>query len=559
MISGKRTTLYDFMAKGNSVRYEAINSDNAVIDTLTAQTLREESLRLASGLSRVAQPGDRVIIPPLAGLDFERSFFATVAAGMVAVPLPKLPTVASHKLRRIESVLADCDAKAIISADDESRLIVERTGISNIDPALARLDDGKPLMEPIGRDPDAIVLLQYTSGSTGDPKGVEISQANLIINQLEMGSRCDVKRDTDIVCWLPSYHDMGLCSMVILPLVTGARVVKIHTADFIRRPTLWLEAISGRHEVWSAAPDFAYRTCLQALQRADSFTADLSGWRVAANASEPVRESTMQAFEEAMSPHGFPPTAFHPGYGLAESTVCVSVNPPGVKRTVIYCDPEQLAQGVVAPIKPSPDRAPIVGCGHPINDSQVVIMAQNEDVILGENRVGEVCIAGRSNARGYWKKPHVSQQTFGTRVDGTNYLRTGDIAFMRDGEIFICGRKKDLIISGGENYFPSDIEADVSEQLPELSGGAVAAFQGDAGKVAIAFEAPSGMQSDILEELCKRVVRAASQSYPGSLTAVALRRGLIPKTTSGKIQRSRCRDMLAKGAIAPIHSWPERS
>lgn len=558
-MTAEKKTLYDYLTEDNTVRYEAIDSENTVVDELISQTLREQSLRLAAALRKVAQPGDRVIIPPLEGLDFERAFFATIGAGMIAVPLPKMPQVASNKLRRVESVLGDCDAKVIISSDEEASLVMEKTGIVNVDPALARADDAEEPMEPVERDPDEIVLLQYTSGSTGDPKGVEISQANLIINQQEMGARCEVKPTTDIVCWLPSYHDMGLCSMVILPLLTGARVVKIPTGDFIRRPLLWLEAMSGREDVWSAAPDFAYRNCLQALQRASSFSVDLSGWRFAGNASEPVRESTMRNFEKAMAPFGFPSTAFHPGYGLAESTVCVSVNPPDTGRTVLYCDPEKLAQGSVVEVDPSSDKAPIVGCGRPIPDSDVVIMDPDKDVILGENQVGELCVAGRSNARGYWKKPELSQQTFGTRVNGRSYLRTGDIAFIREGEIFICSRKKDLIIFGGENYFPSDVEGDVSERVPELSRAVIAAFQESNGDVIVAFESPADVEEEEeLERLCREVIRAASRSYPGKLHAVALRRGLIPRTTSGKVQRSRCRDMLADGSITPSCMWPER-
>ncbi|GAA1855241.1 fatty acyl-AMP ligase [Myceligenerans crystallogenes] len=560
-MSAERLTLFEYLNEYNPVRYEAVDADNTVVDSMTAPELREQSLRLAAALREVAEPGDRVVIPPLSGLDFERAFFACVAAGMIAVPLPKMPSVASNKLRRVESILADCDARVIVSPPDEVALVAERTGVRALDPAVARQpagDDGPGPAEPVARDPHDIVLLQYTSGSTGDPKGVEISQANLVINQREMGSRCDVTASTDIVAWLPSYHDMGLCSMVIQPVVTGARVVKIHTTDFIRRPLLWLEAISGRGEVWSAAPDFAYRTCLQALERAESFDADLSGWRTAGNASEPVRESTMVAFEKAMAPYGFRSTAFRPGYGLAESTVCVAVNAPVQARTVLSVDLAQLAQGVVVPVEPASGRAPLVGCGRPIDDSDVVILALDDAVVLGEDRVGELAVAGRSNARGYWKKPEVSEATFGTRIDGRSYLRTGDIAFLHDGEVFICDRLKDLIIAGGENYFPSDLEADVTARVAELDGTTVAVFQDAGGDVVFAFEAASSASAGDLEALIKSVVRAAAQTYPGRLRGVALRRGLIPKTTSGKVQRTRCRDLLATGSITPLHTWPER-
>lgn len=558
-MSAERLTLFEFLTEYNPVRYEAVDGDNAVADAMTAPELREQSLRLAAALREVAEPGDRVVIPPLTGLDFERAFFACAAAGMIAVPLPKMPSVASNKLRRVESILADCEARVIVSAPGDVALVTERTGIQALDPAVARDADAPVLDGPVPRDPHDIVLLQYTSGSTGDPKGVEISQANLVINQREMGARCDVTASTDIVAWLPSYHDMGLCSMVVQPLVTGARVVKIHTADFIRRPLLWLEAISGRGEVWSAAPDFAYRTCLQALERAESFTADLSGWRVAGNASEPVRESTMQAFEKAMAPYGFRSTSFHPAYGLAESTVCVSVNRPGTPRTVLFAEPGQLARGVVVTVESTPGRAPIPGCGRPIDDSDVVILAVDDAVILGEDRVGELAVAGRSNARGYWRKPEVSEATFGTEIDGRRYLRTGDLAFLHDGEVFICDRLKDLIISGGENYFPSDLEADVTARVPELDGATVAVFQEPAGDVVFAFEAASSSSAEELEALAKNVVRAAAQSYPGRLRGVALRRGLIPKTTSGKVQRARCRDLIAAGTTQPLLTWPERN
>ncbi|WP_145001161.1 fatty acyl-AMP ligase [Kocuria rhizophila] len=535
--------------------YEALDEDGNVADRLTARAMHAETSVLANRLLEAASPGSRVIIPTQPGLGFERSFFATVMAGMIAVPLPKLGRLASRKLDRAQAVVADCGAEVVIGPMEEISDAAAMMGLRPV--GTDNLGTGTPLEALVPPPASGVALLQYTSGSTGTPKGVEITQSNLMANQQAMAERCQVGPGTDIVSWLPTYHDMGLCSMVILPLVSGARLVKMQTDFFIRRPLSWLEAVSGRPEVWTAAPDFAYRTLLDAFARSPLESLDLSGWKIAANASEPVREETMLAFERVFGKFGFASTTFHPGYGLAESTVCVSVNAPGTHRTVNVLERAALAQGVVRDAQGAGESVTVAGCGQPIRGSIVRILHPESNEVLDDCRVGEIAVSSSSNGRGYWNRPELSEQVFGVEVNGTTFLRTGDLGYLRDGEVFICGRKKDLIIVGGENYYSSDLEAAAAEAVADVKRSPLAAFQREDSSVVVAFEANHRLEADQLSDTCREVVKAVASAIPTRVQAVALRRGSIPRTTSGKVQRLKCKDLLADGAFRVLMTWPE--
>lgn len=538
--------ILDLLDASSTAVYEAVDADANVVDSVTAAGMRSDALHMADALLAVADPGDRVFIPPLPGVDFERAFFGAVAAGMIAVPLPKMPKIRSKKLDRIEGVVDDCTPRVVIGDEQSQQLVSELFGLAVV-PVTARATmDLAGAQAPVARDPMQPALLQYTSGSTGSPKGVEVSEFNLVTNQQGMSRRCAVRHGTDVVAWLPSFHDMGLCSMTIMPAVSGARLVRVATDDFIRRPLLWLEAMRGRGDVWSAAPDSSYRNCVRAKRLVKEFTTDLSGWRFAANAAEPVRESTMLEFEDTFGPYGFSRLAFQPGYGLAESTVCVSVNSPGTPRRSLRLDNVQLASGVVREVAAEQPGVDVPACGRPIEGSEVRILDPEAPVPAGEGRVGEICVSGPSNARGYWQNSDATRETFTTEFEGRRFLRTGDLGFLSDGEVVICGRKKDLLIHAGENFYAPDLEAAGLDGLTTDGTPVVACFQTSDGLVYFCYEAGRGVDEQEEARNCAGALARIATLYPGPTQVVAVARGQIPRTTSGKVQRRQAAAMMER-------------
>ncbi|WP_211230608.1 condensation domain-containing protein [Inquilinus limosus] len=527
--------------------------------TLDYRALDLRARAIAAHLQAVAVPGDRALILLDSGPDYVAAFFGSLYAGVIAVPAYPSEGMSRHHVERLKGMMADADARHLLT-DRRHRASVEALcagqdgvdviAVDTISPALAEAWRPHPAA---GGD---IAFLQYTSGSTADPKGIEVTHANLIDNQRMMVHGGGITADDVLVSWLPLYHDMGLIAGLILPFFAGVPLVLMAPQHFLARPARWLEAIHRFGGTFSGGPDFAFRLCCERVSDKTLAGLDLRSWQYAFCGSEPVRADTMADFAVRFAPAGFRREVLAPSYGLAEATLTMSCSPRPHAYVTLRVDPEALAAHRVVP---SAEGVELVSSGRPIRPDQLRIVDPGTLEPLGEDAVGEVWVAGGSVTRGYWRNPKATREAFLDREDGT-WLRSGDLAFLHDGELFITGRRKDVIIIRGQNRYPQDIEKAVEAGVSEVRKGRVSAFAVEHDgreSIGVAVEIGRGVQRkmapEALVEAIDRVV-AETQQEPVALVAL-LDPGTLPKTTSGKLQRSACRQRLATGELQAYHLY----
>jgi len=518
---------------------------NGLSEELSYQQLDEQARRLAAWLISKGQAGDRVLLAHAPGLEFVAGFFACLYAGMIAVPA--YPPRRTRHGDRLAAVLLDCGARLALA---------ERVGCA----ALAKVaadggpwsgmvwpQDGEALPEPLAAErchrprPQDLAFLQYTSGSTGTPKGVMVSHANLAHNVATLSVVADLGPADVMVNWLPLFHDMGLIMGLLLPISQGARCVLLSPADFLKRPRAWLEAFTRERGTHAAAPDFAYRLCA-ALPPEERQGLDLSAWRCAVNAAEPVRVATLRAFAEAFQASGFDPAALTPSYGLAENTLVV---------TGRRGDAWTLAtEGRGA------DARELVTCGS-VFDQRVRIVDPRTLRECAPGCVGEVWVQGRSNAQGYWKRADASRETFGAKLEGRRgtHLRTGDLGFLHRGQLVISGRLKDLVILRGVNHYPQDLEECAGRVAPgALLRSAAFSVDGPEGEALVLVqEAQNAVQTTAQAQA---VAAALAQAHGVSATVLLVPKLSVPMTSSGKVQRRACRQLWLDGQLNVKAQWP---
>ncbi|MEV7283136.1 fatty acyl-AMP ligase [Streptomyces sp. NPDC093252] len=471
---------------------------------LTYAQLDGRARALAVRLRTHLAPGSRALLLLMPGEDFVVAFFGCLYAGVIAVPtyLP-LPGQRTNGALRLAGIAEDCRPEAVLTTSgllafvrsamegvpevqDAAWLAVD-TITATITAATVTgtvtgtgLDAAAGWSRP-GPEPGSVAFLQYTSGSTGAPKGVVVTHANLLHNAgaIDRSLLC-ADGPPVIVGWLPPYHDMGLISMIVLPAVVGARSVLMSPVAFLQRPVRWLRALTRYRGTASAAPHFAFDLCVRKIPEEERAGLDLSALAAVANGGEPVHEGALRRFSEAFGPYGFRPEALVPVYGLAEATLLVSGQASGRPPTVRAFDGAALEQGTARAVEADdPAGRPLVGCGVS-RHLEVLIVDPERRLPCPPGRVGEIWVSGTSVAAGYWQRPALSEETFGATVDGRagTYLRTGDLGFRSadDGELFVTGRIKDLIILGGRNHYPQDIERTAETAHPAVRPGCVAAF-----------------------------------------------------------------------------------
>ncbi|MEU6883133.1 fatty acyl-AMP ligase [Streptomyces sp. NPDC046712] len=559
----------------------ALDASGRPMDRLSAAQLDARARALAADLRAVGVPGDRVVVPAMPGLDFHVGFFACLYAGMVAVPVPPLRPAArpggTVRADRLEGICRDCEPRAVLVPTPEDAAAAGPGPVPGVGYVPVRRP-GRPdvprLTSPeAAADPSATALLQYTSGSTGDPRGVVVSHRNLIANQSAMRDRCEIEPETTIVNWLPLFHDMGLCTSVVLPLVSGASVVTMEPSTFVRDPRVWLRAIEAEEDVFSAAPDFAYDLCVQRIPERERAAIDLATWRVAANGSEPVRASTLRRFAAAFRPSFFRPEVFSPGYGLAECTLSVTLGLPLGRTTIRRFDREALAAGRAELTGSSAAGIELVSSGPPVPGADVRIVAPESRRPLADRVIGEIWVRSPGNCGGYWGRPELSAETFtarpyGAGADGTDgatgFVRTGDLGFLHDGELFVTGRIKELVIIGGQNYFPQDAEDLVTSAHPAFTAQRAAAWSlddlaGPAGLsrgrgLAVAVETTE-RDPEVLGDALRSAAIAVAKAVPAAVTVYAVGRNKLPRTTSGKIRRQACGQDMGAGRIPVLAQW----
>lgn len=511
------------------------------------------------------------------GLEYVTAFYGCLIGGAVAVPfyppgVLNARTAAAFR-ERFGQLMADCHPAAVVLpavlvAHVQGEL--DALGLSGEVTLLAAEDlpDGQTLAEVHARPCD-LALLQYTSGSTARPKGVMVSHDNLAFNARALNEKLMVEEGEAIATWLPLFHDMGLIGTLAQSLMGGMSVHMTTPGAFVRRPRLWLEMATRSRSTLLIAPNFAYDLCVRDIPAAERAGLDLSGVRFAVNAAEPVRPRTLRAFTEAFGPYGFEPTAFYPAYGMAEATLVVSA--PGERRAPYLFDvsTDRLRAGVaVAPV-PGESTTTLVGCGSDIGGgSEVVIVDPEAQIPCPDGTVGEIWTTGPSVAEGYWGLPELSAYELDAQLpcDGRRFLRTGDLGVMIDGELFVTGRIKDMIIHRGVNHYPQDLELTAEESHPAVRPGGTAVFtvpgseSGDELVVLLCELNRYGGESDAFSDILRAVRLAVAERHGVDVPIAAIvRKGQIPKTTSGKVRRRLSAQRWLDHDFATVAVWTART
>ena len=513
-------------------------------------------------------PGDRAVLLYPPGLEYVAGFFGCLYAGVIAVPAyPPNPMRLDRTLPRLQAIVGNAEASVALTTEP----------IYNMAPFVFAQAPDLAAMQWLATDTigdenasdwkrpdigtDDLAFLQYTSGSTQTPRGVMLSHANLLYNLELIRQAFELVTAEDIgVIWLPPYHDMGLIGGLLEPIYNLMRVVLMSPIHFLQRPVRWVQAISKYGATVSGGPNFAYDLVARKITPEQLAELDLRRWNMAFNGAEPVRPATMDRFTEVFGPVGFKYEAFYPTYGLAEGTL-IATGGRRASAPVLREFPEHILSG--QPVDTG-KTVTLVGCGVSLGDQKTMIVDPEAHVVLPDGQVGEIWLQGGSVARGYWHNPEATEATFsGFTADGDGpFLRTGDLGIRVNGEFFIAGRIKDLIIIDGRNHYPQDIEFTVEQVHPAIRPGCTAAFSVDSDE---------GEQLIIVTEIRKQYKPVADADDPLALDPAVLRElirkavsekhelrvhdimflsaGEIPKTSSGKIQRYAARRGYLAGGL----------
>jgi acyl-CoA synthetase (AMP-forming)/AMP-acid ligase II len=536
---------------------------------LTAGDLDRRARAIAARLQGMGLTGGRAFLFHPAGTDFIAALFGCFYAGVTAVPA--YPPRANRSIERLEAMAESAEASIILTTSN-----VTTGGPPNLDLAaplrsmswvatdLVPDDEAVEWSEPKVAGTD-LAVLQFTSGSTETPKGVMLSHSNLLHNSALISRALGHSRDSVGVAWLPPFHDMGLIGGILQPLYSEFTGILLSPVDFVRRPFRWLQAISRYRAVTSGGPNFAYDLCVRSIRPEQRAQLDLSCWKVAFTGAEPVHAATLERFAEAFASCGFRREAFYPCYGLAEATLIVSGGARGAGAKVLPVRGSALERHDVLPANPDDtDSRPLVSCGAPLPSVGVTIVDPATGVPCPPGRVGEVWVSGPSVAQGYWRRPEETVETFQARAEegGQPHLRTGDLGFLHDGELFITGRIKELIIIRGRNHYPQDIERVAEASHEAIRPGHLAAFSvsGESEeRLVVVAELQRGGRGTAAAAVAAAVRRVVGEAFGLQVDQLVLiRTGSLPRTSSGKIQRSTCRAALLAGELNVVEAWSSR-
>jgi acyl-CoA synthetase (AMP-forming)/AMP-acid ligase II len=536
------------------------SSDNTVV--LTYGELDRRARRLARQLQRSLRAGDRAIIAQRPGPNYITSFFGCLYAGVIAVP--SYPPRPRRSTDHLHSIAKNCGAAAVIT--DKQLSVRQPPGeISDQLPWMIvghQEFSGSEEWIPAIIEPDGIAFLQYTSGSTGDPKGVVVSHRNVMLNLKAATSRFGISSSSRGVSWLPPYHDMGLISGLLAPIYAAAEMVIMSPTHFAQRPIRWLAAITSTRATHSGGPNFAFDLCVSQTTEEERACLDLTSWDVAFLGAEPIRAETLRRFAAAFERCGFRRASFTPCYGMAEGTLLLTALGARCAPTIRN---RSLLAHQRSTERQTTDTDQIVGCGSVIGDHEIVVVDPETGVPLPDEQEGEILIRGPCVAQSYWNRPAETRHTFHAELTPSNqkhYLRTGDLGFLSGRELFISGRIKDLMIIGGRNYHPHDIERTIDCCHCDLKVARSAAFSIDVRDeeravalvetpvirnrefVTICLRGSSGIHDNRITRLLSDIRRIVAQQHDLQLYDIALvSPGTIPRTSSGKIRRHACRLM----------------
>lgn len=558
---------YRLQKQSSSTSHIFLQDGETKTTCLTYGELNQQALSIAAYLQSTISVGERALLLYPPGLEFIAAFLGCIYAGIVAVPV--YPPRRNQKLSRLLCIAGDAQAKVALTtismmASIEKRLKDEEKLCQLQLLATDNIEGKFQGFTPYLATPESLAFLQYTSGSTGKPKGVMISHNNLMHN-LNMIHECfEHASNKQGVVWLPPYHDMGLIGGILQPIYGGFPVTLMPPVAFLQRPLRWLQAISRYQATTSGGPNFAYDLCVEKIQPESCLDLDLSSWSVAFTGAETVRPETLERFANTFAPYGFRKDAFYPCYGMAEGTLMVSgglkENPPVIRQI----NETKLSHKIVTDSANSKERSrAIVGCGRSWLDQKIIIVNPESKSQCPAEEVGEIWVSGASVALGYWEKPEKTMTDFNAYITNTEegpFLRTGDLGFLLDGELFVTGRIKDMIIIRGRNHYPQDIEQTVQKCHPALRPNAGAAFSVEIDgieRLVIAQEVERSYLRQLnVDEVFKAINQKVSQEHQLQIYAlVLLKTASIPKTSSGKIQRHACKTSFLDDNLCIVSQW----
>ncbi len=526
-------------------------------DSLTFEQLMSWSNEIAIGLSKITKPGDSVILSFPAGLEFIASFYACLKIGIIAIPVAH-PSNRKHHWIRVKQITDDCNAVLLLTSESAVSIATKHWSGLQHPPifGLKHLDTSGEFPKHEVKPTD-IAYLQYTSGSTSAPKGVIMTHQNVIHNIMSIESGFSLSASDVIVSWLPHYHDQGLVGIILTGLWVGIPVILMAPVAFLQNPFRWLHAISRYRGTYSGGPNFCYSFCIEKYTEEKCKNLDLSSWKIAFNGAEPVRPDTLDAFADAFSMAGFSASALAPCYGLAEATLAVSLTPTNKSYVRLTVDKASLEQ---RKWKPSEQGVELVSSGE-ICGKQIVAIVDPEHLQEVEPyNIGEIWISGPSVSLGYWKNKEQTIKSMGIKLSTyikKDFLRTGDLGYIHNGELFVVGRIKDVIIIRGRNHYPQDIELTVSQSSEVFRKSGCAAFSckiDDAPQLIVVQEIERvAMRKFNSTEARRKVVEQIALNHEIKVHQVVFICPVsLPKTSSGKVQRSLTKKMYIEGTLNEV-------
>jgi acyl-CoA synthetase (AMP-forming)/AMP-acid ligase II len=544
---------------GPAVQFIDFVEEGEHLASRTYAHLDRRARAIAARLLDRLRPGDRAVLIHEPGLDFVEAFFACLYAGVIAVPLA--PARSTRTRTRVTSVVHDCEASLILLSAKQGRQAGARLGVDI--PTLATdtiTDEEASLFRPGIACRDSIAFLQYTSGSTGDLKGVQISHRALLSNLAQIREAMQLDVASIGVGWLPHYHDMGLIGTILQPVYTGFRVTLLSPQAFVQRPERWLRAITRFGGNSCGSPNFGYQLCVDRIPESVLPELDLRTWGLAWSGAEPIQAATLKSFARKFAACGFRPTSFYPCYGLAEATLFVTGVARGAGPLVKHVSASALEVGEVRLVSEGdPDAQAAVGCGFPRRGTTIELVDVGQKRGM-QDQVGEIWVRGSNVGSGYWRRPDASREQFGASLPGgasNKFLRTGDLGFWHGGQLFITGRVKDLIIVEGRNIAPQDLEWTAEHSHAEARRAAAFGVEADGTEQpALMVEVKTPKTQVELEQVGDAVRRQVSSSHDLPLHGVLLVRvGSLPTTTSGKLIRTECRRAYTNRTCAALLVW----
>ena len=548
--------------QGNQRIYTFLHGEEE--KSLTYAEIDRLARSTAAALLLHCSPRDRALLIYPPGLEYIVALFACMYAGIIAVP--SYAPRPNRPLSRLEAIVSNSEPKVVLTTrallDSPKSIFHQQVGpLANL-LALATDDltlDLSSEAQPVALTAKTPVILQYTSGSTAFPKGVTLTHGNIVHNTGAIERNFPLDSSSSTVFWLPPYHDMGLIGGILQPLYTGFPVTLMSPVAFLQRPARWLQAISRYRATCSGGPNFAYDLCVRRISEEEVDELDLSSWTVAFNGAEPIRRQTLEDFSEKFGRCGFDPKSFHPCYGLAESTLMATgMDRFGTGMKVQSVSRAAMEKDAITPPADQDDETWIVSSGHAAGNQDVRIVDPSTFETLPSDLVGEVWVSGPSVAAGYWGRPKETEETFAAHLatgEGP-YLRTGDLGYLHEGQLYITGRIKDLIIIRGQNYYPHDLEFTAQRSHPALqpSSGAAFSVQRDGVEhLILAQEVDGRLEATEIKEITSRISTSITETHDLRLDDIVLvKPWTLPRTTSGKMQRYLCRSAYLSATLQTL-------